>query len=312
MDAIEGAFESDDLDSALGAISSSLTTFKMNAPVYNASMNGAEVFELQEINEKLTEMKESMTNNVLAMVDNVVDESTQEDVISALSDMTEGGTQFTDATKAKVTTSVSDLITNQVTGGAQRRKRRSTDDEESVTGKTPQQCETAMGTSDNTIEPMVMTPASMSLKKTFTDLTPVLATGMCQQLTFGQPSVIAKGSLASIKSVMQVFANVSSTSIDLNCDVVNCSSAKLQLGSSLVNKYSSFDCGDADNCTGACIGSVNYNYDLFDNDVSRVIITDVMAISLIDPQQYSILAPGTLEDPVQLQLPLRDEKYTSN
>ena len=56
----------------------------------------------------------------------------------------------------------------------------------------------------NTIEPAVMTEDSMKLKKTFTDLTPVLLQGMCQQLTFGQPAALASGALANLQGVMQV------------------------------------------------------------------------------------------------------------
>ena len=92
----------------------------------------------------------------------------------------------------------------------------------------------------------------MKLKQTFTNLTSVLLTGMCQQLTFGQPAVLATGGLANLQSVMQVFANASTTSIELNCGGgVNCSlSSKLFLGDSLVNEYSSYECGDSDKCTG--------------------------------------------------------------
>ena len=72
------------------------------------------------------------------------------------------------------------------------------------------QVEAAMKPYENTIKLTDMTAESMTLKKTFTKLTPVLMQGLCQPLAFGQPAVLAKGALANVQGVMQVKFNCES------------------------------------------------------------------------------------------------------
>ena len=63
---------------------------------------------------------------------------------------------------------------------------------------------------------------------------------------------------------------------------------------------------------GACIGSTSYGYDLYNNDVSREVIGDVVSVVLVDPQDYKIMTPGTLAQKYEIHIPLKDEKYTAN
>ena len=56
--------------------------------------------------------------------------------------MTEGGTEFSEATKTKITTSVDSILRGQIlTEGTRKRKRRNTEggDEGAADGKTPEQ-----------------------------------------------------------------------------------------------------------------------------------------------------------------------------
>ena len=92
-------------------------------------MDENEVDALEETNGKILEMKESVTNNVLAMADDVVDEETQDVIIDTLGDMTTGGDQFNDNTKGKIVTSLTAIVQTQVGSVAADagRKRRSND-----------------------------------------------------------------------------------------------------------------------------------------------------------------------------------------
>ena len=92
-------------------------------------MDASEIEALEETNEKILEMKESVTNNVLAMATDVVDEETQDVVIGTLGDMTAGGDKFADDTKSKIVTTLTSIVEVQV-GAAQpaRRRRRNTEE----------------------------------------------------------------------------------------------------------------------------------------------------------------------------------------
>ena len=64
--------------------------------------------------------------------------------------------------------------------------------------------------------------------------------------------------------------------------------------------------------SGACVGSVNYKHDLYSKDTSTNILTDIVSLKLYDPEQSSLLIPGTLSSSFQVQIPLRnadDTKY---
>ena len=65
---------------------------------------------LEETNGKILEMKESVTNNVLTMANDVVDEETQDVIIDTLGDMTTGGDQFNDDTKGKIVSTLTDIV----------------------------------------------------------------------------------------------------------------------------------------------------------------------------------------------------------
>ena len=93
-------------------------------------MDENQVEAMEETNEKILEMKESVTNNVLTMANDVVDEETQDVIIDTLGDMTAGGSKFNDKTKEKIVTTLTYLVKTQV-GSVETimRRRRSTDDE---------------------------------------------------------------------------------------------------------------------------------------------------------------------------------------
>ena len=111
--------------------------------VFNESMDAEEVYNIEEVDEKLFEMKENITNSVLKMAGNVVDEETRTVVIDTMGDITEGATQFADATKLGITNTIADIVVKQVTPTSsisKRRKRRDADEEDSEverSGKTP-------------------------------------------------------------------------------------------------------------------------------------------------------------------------------
>lgn len=140
MSTIDGALTADDLSSALGLISSSLTTFDATAPVYvENGMDATAIENYEEITEKLLEMKENITNSVLTMATDIDanDEETQDVVIDALGDMTKGGADFTPETKTKISTTITTIVKSQIsrapstTTSTTNRKRRSTDGGES-------------------------------------------------------------------------------------------------------------------------------------------------------------------------------------
>ena len=58
---------------------------------------------------------------------------------------------------------------------------------------------------------------------------------------------------------------------------------------------------------------MQYFDDLFyAEQLNDVMITDVVSLTLIDPEDYSVLSPGSLSSPYRLTLPLKDEAYKSN
>lgn len=83
-------------------------------------------------------MKESVTNNVLTMANDVVDEETQDVIIDTLGDMTTGGDQFNDDTKGKIVSTLTDIVKVQVRGSSRgverKRKRRSNEGHDTVGG----------------------------------------------------------------------------------------------------------------------------------------------------------------------------------
>ena len=58
---------------------------------------------------------------------------------------------------------------------------------------------------------------------------------------------------------------------------------------------------------GACIGSVNFNDDLYGNDVNHKIISDVVSITLFNPEKDLVLTSGKLQNSMELQIPLKNE-----
>merc|ERR1712062_280429 len=134
---------------------------------------------------------------------------------------------------------------------------------------------------------------------------------MCKGIAFGQDAILSESTLADIQTVKVLFSNESSSSVDLGCGG-NCTlPSKLLAGASLEEMYSSYTCGD-ETCAGACVGSVNYNSDLFSTDTTTALLTDIVSLTLYDPEQNEVLVPGTLATKLQVQLPLKnqdDSKY---
>ena len=60
--------------------------------------------------------------------------------------------------------------------------------------------------------------------------------------------------------------------------------------------------------SGACVGSANYKYDLYSNDTTTNLLTDVVSLTLYDPEAGAVLAPGSLTSSLQVQIPLRSEE----
>lgn len=96
-------------------------------------MDASEIEALEETNAKILEMKESVTNNVLSMATDVVDEETQDVVIGTLGDMTAGGDKFTSDTKNKIVSTLTSIVEVQVGVTKASRKRRSTGEESEST-----------------------------------------------------------------------------------------------------------------------------------------------------------------------------------
>jgi len=313
MDTIDGALTADDLSSALGLISSSLTTFDSAVPEADSeSMDASEIEDVEATNEKILEMKESVTNNVLTMAGDVADEETQDVIIGTLGDMTKGGDKFNTATKGKIVTTLTSMVQTQVGSGGSSRRRRSTDNSGSVDEGKVYSAEDVNGILrpyENVISTTTTDSDAMSNKKVLTDITTDLMKSMCKGIAFGQDAILATSSLADIQTVKVLFSNDSSVAVDLDCGS-NCTvPTKLVAGSSLEGKYSSYACGE-ETCSGACVGSVNYKYDLFSTNISATLLTDIVSLSLYDPEQNNLLTPGTLTSTLQVQLPLKNEADT--
>lgn len=307
MSSIDGAFTAGDLSSTLGLISSSLTTFDAAAPVYDENMGADDYDTYKEFSDELLDMKENITKNVLSMANDVMDEETQTVIIDTMSDMTKGAC-FTNETKLGVVNTVSNIVKKQIgTAISEKRKRRSSD-ETTISGKSAAEVEKILEPYENTLTASAVDNTSMIAKKVFTDLTNDLIIAMCRDISFGQPPVYAQSGIANIHTEKNLFVNVSGSSetIDLNCGS-NCTSpTKVILGQTLEDMYTSWSCG-IDTCSGACIGSVNYVYDYYSTMTDRRVITDVVSIVLIDPNQYLLLTPGYLASTLRLQIPLKNE-----
>merc|ERR550519_811086 len=163
----------------------------------------------------------------------------------------------------------------------------------------------------NVISASLSDNATMANKKNFTDTTIDIMKSMCKGIAFGQDAILSESTLADIQTVKVLFSNESSSSVDLGCGG-NCTlPSKLLAGASLEEMYSSYTCGD-ETCAGACVGSVNYNSDLFSTDTRTTLLTDIVSLTLYEPEQNEVLVPGTLATKLQVQLPLKnqdDSKY---
>ena len=99
------------------------------------------------VTKKILEMKESITNSVLNMADDVVDAETQTILINTMGDMTEGATSFSEETKRKIVNSVASIVRKQIgssTTASKKRRRRAADNTAESTdteflGKTPEE-----------------------------------------------------------------------------------------------------------------------------------------------------------------------------
>merc|ERR550519_2072899 len=163
----------------------------------------------------------------------------------------------------------------------------------------------------NVISASLSDNATMANKKNFTDTTIDIMKSMCKGIAFGQDAILSESTLADIQTVKILFSNESSGSVDLDCGAKCDIPTKLIVGASLEEKYSSYICGD-ETCAGACVGSVNYNSDLFSTDTRTTLLTDIVSLTLYEPEQNEVLVPGALSTKLQLQLPLKnqaDSKY---
>merc|ERR1712193_235159 len=312
--AIEDTMKNDP-SAAIGLMTSALDTYRTNVPEADAdNMDASGIEEIEATNGKIFEMQESVSNNVLAKVDDMVDLETQKVLIGALGDMTEGGDQFQDDTKATVVVGMTSIVKSQ-TGGAQaaRRRRSSEDSAAADSGNvySVEDVNSILVPYKNVISASLSDDASMANKKNFTDTTIDIMKSMCKGIAFGQDAILSESSLADIQTVKILFSNESSGSVDLDCGAKCDVPTKLIVGASLEEKYSSYTCGD-ETCAGACVGSVNYNSDLFSTDIRTTLLTDIVSLSLYEPEQNEVLFPGTLSTKLQLQLPLKnqaDSKY---
>jgi len=144
----------------------------------------------------------------------------------------------------------------------------------------------------------------MSNKKKLTEKTNDFIQSMCSSITLGQNAVLPTSDLVHIQTVKVSFSNNSSVSVDLGCGGSCVTPSKLIVGAALEEKYKSYTCAD-EMCQGACVGSVNYKSDLFSADTSTTLLTDIVSLSLYDPEHNERLVPGTLTTNLQVQLPLR-------
>merc|ERR1719428_466247 len=226
--------------------------------------------------------------------------------------MTKGGDKFNTATKGKIVTTLTSIVQTQVGSGGSSRRRRNTDNSGSVDEGKVYSAEDVNGILrpyENVISTTTTDTDAMSNKKVLTDITSDLMKSMCKGIAFGQDATLATSSLADVQTVKVLFSIDSSVAADLDCGSNSTVPTKLVAGSSLEGKYRSYACGE-ETCSGACVGSVNYKYDLFSTNISATLLTDIVSLSLYDPEQNNLLTPGTLTSTLQVQLPLKNEADT--
>ena len=97
-------------------------------------MDENQVEAMEATNEKILEMKESVTKNVLTMASDVEDEETQDVIIGTLGDMTTGGDKFNDDTKGKIVSTLTGIVQVQVGAPTTGRRRRSNEGHDSGSG----------------------------------------------------------------------------------------------------------------------------------------------------------------------------------
>eukprot|EP00795_Rhopilema_esculentum_P001634 gene1634-16100_t len=164
----------------------------------------------------------------------------------------------------------------------------------------------------HTLDPDKTDDDTLTAKNNFLIFLPSLLKGMCRNSLFNVPPSVAKTTTAVLQTFKVDFGSTGNSEIQLGC--TDCTSmiknaSYLQLGQTLIDRYSSFVCNpNGKNCAGACIASAQMPLDYLSTPPVSKRLSDVLLIQLWNPDEmYAAeeLTPSALANPMIVKMPLQ-------
>lgn len=305
---VNEAFASQDISNALATVSSTLNSFS------NATAT-------EDVSDTLMDFKKNMTKNIADIVDTVEDKDTQDVVMTSVSEIALDGKSLDNTTKTSISSTVKKLVDTQagVTKSSKRKRRSASQfirvsraeiaasetEEETVeeAGKSAEEVSVALDTFSNIIDTDSNDPEEAALKKELTDLSNTLLMTMCQRLSDGETPAVATSTLAELQSYKWSFEEAENKTVALGE-----TGPSLVMGKTLADTYGTWNCdADEEDCNGACIGLARYTDDLYSSGDDTKKLSEVTSINFFNPSTSTQLPSAQLQQPIQINMPLKDE-----
>ncbi|XP_032231194.2 uncharacterized protein LOC5506859 isoform X1 [Nematostella vectensis] len=296
-DDILKSFESADWNSALGnmgALLSAVPCGPVNDPVQAAA---------------ITSMKESFagsTMNILESGGVTDDPAAKRTMYCSMGSITNCGKSMSSKVKLRAFRLIKGI---ECCSSGSRRKRRATGGSGSGETYTEQEAEQALSILSNLIDASSYDSASMTLKNDFRPVVDSSGVKVCRGVAVGMPAVMVNDQLVVLRVEKNSLANVDTQFTDIACN--DCpdylsNSAKVLLGASIKSAYASWDCNSGgDTCTGVCLDTSQFVYDILSTSVDNTSLTNVVDVKLFNPETYATVSVSSLATPMTYRLPLK-------